>query len=43
VCWRSLEEALESEHLDLTKALENYALLLRAMDRAQEAEPLNLE
>jgi hypothetical protein len=35
-----LEKSLCPEHLDLATCLENYALCLRAIDRSQEAEPL---
>jgi len=35
-----LEKALGAEHPDVAICLENYALCLRAIDRSQEAEPL---
>jgi tetratricopeptide repeat protein len=35
-----LEKALGREHPDVATALSNYASLLRAMGRSQEAEPL---
>jgi len=34
------EKALGPEHPDVAMYLEDYLLLLRAMDRSQEAEPL---
>jgi tetratricopeptide (TPR) repeat protein len=35
-----LEKALGPDHPDVATSLEHYALCLRAMDRSQEAEPL---
>jgi len=36
------EKALGLEHPNVATCLENYALCLRAMDRVQEAEPLEV-
>jgi hypothetical protein len=35
-----LEKALGPEHRKVTTCLENYAVLLREMDRPEDAEPL---
>jgi len=35
-----LEKALGPEHRKVTTCLENYAMLLREMDRPEDAEPL---